>query len=76
MSEVIRFTALYAEEDPDGTLVGADSIKELEAEIDELHRQGEELYEAAERLARACESTKQGKRVTAAIENFREVTGG
>lgn len=76
MSDVVRFTALYAEEDPDGTLIGADAIKDLEVEIEELHRQGEELYEAAERLARACESTKQGKRVTAAIENFREVTGG
>lgn len=76
MSEVIRYSAVYAEEDPDGTLVGADSIKELEAEVDELYQQSEELYEAAERLARACETTKHGKRVADALKAFREVTGG
>lgn len=76
MFEVVRYSAVYAEEDPNGTLIGADAVKELEDEVAELYRQGEELYEAAERLARACESTKQGKRVQAALEAFREVTGG
>ena len=76
MSEVIRYSAPLAEEDPKGSLIGIESVSELEAEVAELYRQGEELYEAAERLARACESTKQGKRVTAALEAFREVTGG
>ena len=76
MSEVIRFSAPLAEEDPKGSLIGIEAIGELEQEVAELYRQGEELYEAAERLARACESTKQGKRVTAALEAFREVTGG
>ncbi len=76
MSEVIRYSAPIAEEDPKGSLIGIESVSELEAEVAELYRQGEELYEVAERLARACESTKQGKRVTAALEAFREVTGG
>lgn len=74
--KAIRYTADLAEEDPDGSLVGVESVSELECEIENLHAQGEELYEAAEHLARACESTKQGKRVTAALEAFREVTGG
>ena len=76
MSEVIRYSAPIAEEDPKGSLIGIEAIGELEEEIADLYRQGEELYEAAERLARACETTKQGKRVTAALEAFREVTGG
>ena len=76
MSEVIRYSAVYAEEDPDGTLIGADAVKEIEAELAELYKQDEELFEAAERLARACETTKQGKKVTDALKAFREVTGG
>ena len=76
MSEVIRYSAPIAEEDPKGSLIGIEAIGELEEEIADLYCQGEELYEAAERLARACETTKQGKRVTAALEAFREVTGG
>lgn len=76
MSEVIRYSAPIAEEDPKGNLVGIEAIGELEDEIADLYHHGEELYEAAERLARACETTKQGKRVTAALEAFREVTGG
>ena len=76
MSEVIRYSAPIAEEDPKGSLISIEAIGELEEEIADLYRQGEELYEAAERLARACETTKQGKRVTAALEAFREVTGG
>ena len=74
--QVVRYTAIFAEEDPDGSLVGAEAIKELEAELASVYKQDEELYEAAERLARACETTKQGKRVTEALANFREVTGG
>lgn len=76
MAEVIRFTAPLAEEDPNGTLIGVEAIAELEEEIDQVYEQSEELFEAAERLARAVESTKQGKRVTAALERFRETTGG
>lgn len=76
MMQVVRYTAIFAEEDPDGSLVGAEAIKELEAELASVYKQDEELYEAAERLARACETTKQGKRVTEALANFREVTGG
>ena len=76
MSEVIRYSALYAEEDPNGSLVGTEAIKELEAELASIYKQDEELYEAAERLARACETTNHGKRVADALANFREVTGG
>ena len=76
MFEVIRYSAPLAEEDPKGSLIGIEAIGELKDEIADLYRQGEELYEVAERLARACETTKQGKRVTAALEAFREVTGG
>ena len=72
MLKAIRYSAVYAEEDPNGSLVGTEAIKELAS----VYKQGEELYEAAERLARACETTKQGKRVTDALANFREVTGG
>ena len=76
MLKAIRYSAVYAEEDPNGSLVGTEAIKELEDELASVYKQGEELYEAAERLARACETTKQGKRVTDALANFREVTGG
>lgn len=76
MAEVIRFSAVYAEEDPKGSLVGIEAIAELEKHIDEVYQQSEELFEAAERLAKACENTKQGKRVMDALKRFREVTGG
>ena len=76
MFEVIRYSAPLAEEDPKGSLIGVESVSELEEEVAELYRQGEELYEVAERLAHACETTKQGKKVTDALRAFREVTGG
>lgn len=74
--KAIHYTANLAEEDPNGSLVDAGAVAELEQEIEDLHAQSEELYDAAERLARACEMSKQGKRVKDALEAFREVTGG
>lgn len=74
--KAIRYSAPLAEEDPNGSLLDESAVAELEQEIEDLHAQCEELCEAAERLARACETTKQGKRVTDALQAFREVTGG
>jgi hypothetical protein len=75
MVEPIRYTAPLAEEDPKGTLIGIEAITELRKEIELVYQQSEELFEASERLIRAVESTTQGKRVTAALENFKQVTG-
>jgi hypothetical protein len=70
----IRYTAPLAEEDPNGTLIGIEAITELRKEIELVYQQSEEFFQASERLVRAVESTNQGKRVTAALENFKKVT--
>lgn len=76
MSEVIRYTANLAEEDPNGTLVGVEAITELEQRIEELYEEGTELFDAAEALARAVEKGKPNATVQKALDHFRTVTGG
>ena len=77
----VRYRADDAEEHPEGNLVGAEAVAELEDRIEELYEEGTELFDAAEALARAVEAAIKaghcgGRKIEKALEHFRTVTGG
>lgn len=80
MMPAVRYRAPLAEEDPDGNLVGVESVAELEERIEELYEEGTEIFDAGEMMAQAiAEAVEKGKvtaKLTKAADRWSEVTDG